>query len=319
VRVSDDERTIPPGGRPSRKNVYRRQFLRPPPPDMTVMRRIDPRLAGVALVMLVVILMLTFTNRTDTAPAVFANPPLVATGTVAADPGAVASIAARRAEIEALFGKDIWDVHDGTDFDESPQWRKVALTMAEMDPATITQRLEFSLNDRYADVMKSPELYRGRFVRMRGIVAPNYRAYKLKEPLGGRGDVYRGWVSDPDPDEPPVVFDMLDRPPEFKTVAKVADVVDVEGVFFRTVRYEASAGNGRTHMVEVPWIIGRTVKVYDQPKRTIPLLTGLLTTVGFLALLFGIVYLSSRGRRPHAGGNRPTGRGESSRPSDGRR
>lgn len=307
MRLTDDSPLSKPGGRAPRKRSRRPAFATPAAPQTQVLRGFgsDPLLLGIFGLIGITVLVVIALNRKTTVPdPVLTNPAVVKTGTSAAAIAADEEARAKeRADTEALFGKDFWDVQDKTDFDESPQWRKAVLTLAEMTPAAVEERLSFSLNVHYKEVMADPARFRGRFVRMRGVVATNFRAYKLSEPVGGRTDVYRGWVSDPDPDEPPVAFDVLDRPPKFAMVDKVADVVDIDGVFFRTVEYQARSG--RT--VEVPWILARTVSIYTQPATGPSVGQGLTVTVSFLALLFGIVYLSRRNReREAAAGRRPS-------------
>ena len=300
MRLTDESPLPRPGGRSPRKRSRRPAFAAPAAPQTQVLRGFgsDPLLLGIFGLIGVTVLVVIGLNRKAPAPdPVLTNPAIVRTGTSSAAMAAdEAAHAAERARIEELFGRDFWDVRDKTDFDESPQWRKAVLTLAEMSPEAIAERLSFSLNVHYKEVMADPARFRGRFVRMRGVVATNFRAYKLNEMVGGRTDVYRGWVSDPDPDEPPVAFDVLDRPPRFAMVDKVADIVDVDGVFFRTVQYQSRSGR----MVEVPWILARTVSVYTQPATGPSTVQGLAVTISFLALLFGIVYLSRRNRQREA-------------------
>jgi len=156
-------------------------------------------------------------------------------------------IAEKREFAESLFGPELWSVQDATEFAEEPQWAKVLVAMSKQDPKFVVDHLDFSLNNHYDDVMKAPAEFRGRFVRMRGLVASNFRAYKLKKPVEGREDVYRGLIADTD-GEYPVFFDLLDRPPPFETMKERppgsdiifsnADAVDIDGVLYRTVRYE---------------------------------------------------------------------------------
>lgn len=203
-----------------------------------------------------------------------------------------------RAEAEALFGPEIWDAKDGTDIlDEGPLFRKVVEVVGSMDPKEVADRVEFSMNLHYADLMAHPERYRGRFLRMRGIVPPNsFGATKLDVPLAGRIDVYRGGLSDPS-DSEPVIFFTLDRPEtEFR---EFWDGVQVDGVFLRVAEYQSRTGK----MVKVPVLVARTVVLSESARSKVPVAVGLAVMTAFLAIVFGIVYLVNRGRsaRPAAG------------------
>jgi hypothetical protein len=203
-----------------------------------------------------------------------------------------------RADTEAkafavsLFGPELWQVKDHGDFAEEPAWQRVVETMGKQDPKLVVDHLDFSLNLHYEEVMQDPAAFRGRFVRMRGLVAGNFMASKLDKPIAGRGDVFRGLIMDPEGNQP-VFFDLLDRPPPFR---KMYDAVDVDGVFYRVVKYETKRGK----IVEVPWIVARTV-VKCQPDEESGGVSSSKLAVGalaaFLALVIFIVYLVRRGSR----------------------
>jgi hypothetical protein len=238
------------------------------------------------------------------------------TGTSPADVEArEREISEKREFAEGLFGPEIWNVKDDAEFAEEPEWAKVLVAMSKQDPKFVVDHLDFSLNNHYDEVMKDPAQFRGRFVRMRGLVASNFMAHKLRTPVEGREDVFRGIIADTDGDHP-VFFDLLDRPPHFRTMARKppgtdvifsnADAVDVDGVLYRTVRYEIQGDprdpkNNPPRWISVPWIIARTV-VRCQPDEPPPSITS--TVVGgltaFLALVVAIVYLVRRGRSQRA-------------------
>jgi hypothetical protein len=203
--------------------------------------------------------------------------------------------AEHRAAAESLFGPELWLAKDGEEIADEPEWRRVVETMATQDPRSVVDRLEYSLNNHYDEVLKDPARFRGRFMRMRGMVAKNFHAYKLARELAGRGDVFRGLISDPDPDVHDFVFfDVLDPPPRFHTMGTGmgADAVDVDGVFYRLVRYETRDGR----WVTVPWLIARTVVPVEREESRTPLASLVAGLAGFLALGFFIVYLLRRDR-----------------------
>jgi len=251
-----------------------------------------------------------FDTRTDKVFESEAKPKI---GTSPADVAAAEKIAAeKRAFAEGLFGPELWQEKDATEFDESPEWAKVVATMAKLDPKFVVDHLDFSLNNDYDEAIKDPAAFRGRMVRMRGLVASNFRAYRLKRPVEGREDVFRGLIADTD-GEHPVFFDVLDAPPRFRTMVEKppgtdivfsnADAVDVDGVFLRTVRYETRGDprdpkNNPPHWIDVPWVIARTVvkcQVEEEPSN-VPFYVG--GTAAFLALIGLIVYLVRRDSRP---------------------
>jgi hypothetical protein len=207
---------------------------------------------------------------------------------------------------ENLFGPEFFQAENSTDFAEEPGWRKAVEVMANLEPAFIADHLDFSLNVHYDEVLKNPSAYRGRFVRMRGIVGREFRAQKLDTPIAGRRDVYRGRISDPDGDSARTFFDVLDAPATFDTQI---EAVDVDGVFYRTVRYEAQPKPGQTvgEFVEVPWIVARTVVPRNRDAKTSPPVKIAGIFLAFLALLGSIVYLVRGGRPRKAAPDGPPG------------
>lgn len=298
MRVTEDRTpSIPPSGpRGRRKKKKPRAFgLATPPraPVNPIQFYVGLPRAGLyaLLVLLPVVIAYTLIRRAPIEEDLtFARQPLVRTGTVSGDAEGGDDVrAAERRKIEAVFGDTLSDVKDATDFDESPAWRAALEIMANQDPKFVTDNLKFSLNLHYDEVMKNPAAYRGQFVRMRGM-AGHFRAHKLDAPIAGRTDFYRGLIADPG-DTERVIFDLLDPPPPFR---QMYEPVDVDAVLFRTVKYQSQGGN----TVELPWIIGRTVAVKSTTQAGISLARAITAIVGFLALLFVIVYLFRRGKSP---------------------
>jgi hypothetical protein len=300
-RVTDDpkppgEGGIPPIPRPrrsKRKRDRQRDWLRP--------SKAPPALAGPAASRMLVIGALVLSaigvavwiaGRAPVVPEkVFLNPAKVEVGTSAE---AIASTAKERDEkrafAEKLFGPELWQVKDGTDFAEEPQWRRALEVMANLDEKFIEENLQFSLNLHYSEVMEHPEAFRGQFVRMRGVIHHTFGAVKLDQPVAGRVDVFRGPIADPDDESPIVFFDLLDRPPDFD---EGYDGMELDAVFYRVVTYETKYGK----LKSAPWLIGRTVSVIEKPKAEAKTWTSLGVMTAFLALVFSIVYLVRRGGR----------------------
>jgi hypothetical protein len=312
VRVSDDPKQpagdgVPPVPRPRpsrRKAAQRRDWLRPAQatPAFASERVLYGALAVIALVGLALFVSIRFrAAEPDTTPLGTASQ--VKTGTSAA---AIAAAAKdrdeKRALAEQLFGADLFEVKDWEDLAEEPQWRKAVEVMASLDPKFVEDHLSCSLNLNFDEVMKRPSEFRGRFVRMRGVVGRKFwGAKKLDKPIAGRVDVYRGQVSDPEDDSPIVFFDVLDKPAEFQPGY---DGVEIDAMFYRTVTFESRDGKLR----KAPWIVGRTVTVKNASTSTAPGGLGPAALTAFLVLGIGIVYLVRRGRPAKApAGVRPAG------------
>jgi hypothetical protein len=194
------------------------------------------------------------------------------------------------------FGEEIYDVVDDRDLEPEPQWRRALEATAGLDDEFISKSVRFSLSQHFDEVMKDPAAFRGQFVRMRGVVWKNFRAYKLVPPIAGRGDFYRGQISDDDPDSPVVFFDLLDRPADFDKEGYEA--VDMDAAFYRMVEYESQPERGQKKgkIRRAPWLIAKTFRVIKAPPHpTVSTAVGLGVIVAFLALFFAIVYLLRRG------------------------
>src|SRR5262249_56676559 len=104
------------------------------------------------------------------------------------------------------------------------------------------------------------DAWRGQFVWTRGIVAHRW-AERLKNPVSGFEDVYRAILTDGDGSEG-VVVDMLEEPPR---VELQSEPVDVQGIFYRTVKYPNAAK--KTEEVVVPYLLVKTMRPVIQPPR----------------------------------------------------
>ena len=221
------------------------------------------------------------------------EPTVVRPARDAADPG---QAAAWREFATQHFGEEIHDVTDFLDIDAEPQWRRVLEVTAGLDDDFISKNVRFSLSQHFDEVMKDPAAFRGQFVRMSGVVWKNFRAFKLVPPIAGRGDFYRGQISDDDPDSPVVFFDLLDRPADLDKDGY--ETVELDAVFYRMVEFQTQPLNPKIkpQLRRAPWLIGKSVRVMRAPEHaTVSTAVGLAVIVGFLALFFGIVYLHRRG------------------------
>lgn len=151
--------------------------------------------------------------------------------------------------LATLFEGSLADSKNGEPFAETPGYAKLLSSLATYTPEDVQARASVDLD--YAAVMLDPDRYRGEFVRVRGLIA-YIEAHRLDRPILGAVDVYRGVVTKADGSEG-LWFDMLEPPP---AVDLEEDVVDIEGVFYRTVRYENRLGQEQ----EAPWLIVRNFR-----------------------------------------------------------
>jgi hypothetical protein len=310
VRVTDDPK--PPAGDglppvpPPRRSRKKKRGERPdwlatsqPIPSIATSKGYLRAAGALALVGFIVFAAFQFRGKDGADPA-YESPSakIGAEGTTAV----AKSRDEQRAVAAELFGSELFDVKDWEDLAEEPQWRKALEVMASLDPKFIEDHLTVSLNNSMDDVLKNPSEYRGRFVRMRGVVSrKSWGAKKLEAPLAGRIDCYRGQVGDSDDDSPLVFFDVLDKPPAFDPGY---DGVEIDAMFYRTVAYETRDGKIR----KAPWIVGRTVAVKNARASATSSGLGPAVMTAFLAICIGIVYLVRRGRPAKApAGVRPAG------------
>ena len=141
---------------------------------------------------------------------------------------------------------------DGQDFGESPGYRRLLEILSQKGEDELKQGVERQLD--VADALAHPDAWRGKIVRVHGLVAW-MQAVKLASPIGDSEDVYRALVTQPD-GTAGVAVDFLHPPPAFEIQR---DVIEVEGVFLRTVSYENKGGNA----VEAPYLIARGLRLLD--------------------------------------------------------
>lgn len=224
------------------------------------------------------------------------------TGTSAADAaaqGEPVSITREPEEVRkrllTLLEGALLDTENGQDFVETSGYRRLLEKIQEYSPEEFAAKVTRSLD--YASAIQDPDAWRGEFVRVRGVIV-NLSAEKLATPMLGHADVFRGIVAQTEGSDG-VVFDVLEPPPiqQFDTRR---DLVDVEGVFFRTVTYENRAGK----QVRAPYLIARTLARLDPESlhRTErhPIF-GLLIVVTGLVVAVCLGYVLMRGPRKRGG------------------
>lgn len=150
------------------------------------------------------------------------------------------------------------DSRNGEDFAETQGYCRLLQIVRDTPPdefaAHVTRHLD------YAAAMRDPDAWRGEYVWIRGVIAQMYTV-KLRRPLFGITDVYQGILTEGDGTEA-VFFDLPEPPPAFKMEPREA--VDVQGVFYRTVRYESKDGK----MLEAPYLVARSLRPVVNPRVT---------------------------------------------------
>jgi hypothetical protein len=203
---------------------------------------------------------------------------------------------ALRRRLSTMWEGALLDSANGQDFAETAGYRRLLDFLQALEPATVIERATSTL-DR-ARAVTDPDSLRGQYVHVRGLIA-GLEAVRLDTPLAGSEDVWRGVITDTDGSDG-VVFDLLGPPPPLEPRL---DIVDVHGIFYRTVRYE----NREQGWVEAPWLLARHLAVVDTgaPARqsTWSSLTPLLVilAVGFIGVrVFMLVRKHREGARSTA-------------------
>jgi hypothetical protein len=204
-----------------------------------------------------------------------------ATQKTAPAPPTQAEIDSRRAKLSTLFEGSLADTQNGDEFRESPGYWRLLQLLTSYTTEEVAQRATRRLD--YESALQDPDAWRGEFVTVRGVLAGMY-TFKLKSKVFGIGDVYRGYLTDAD-GENGVVFDLPYPPPPFEMRRSP---LDVEGIFYRTARYQNEKG---TTLV-VPYLLARSMRVVENPKTGA---TGFLKDHGgTLLVLMGLAIFATR-------------------------
>ncbi len=151
-----------------------------------------------------------------------------------------------------LFDGSLANVTDGQDFGETFAYLKMLEVLSRTPPEEVTANVRRMLD--YDAALADPLSWRGEYVRVKGIV-PELKAVRILALEQGIDDVYRGTLTGTDVKQMKgVAIEVVGRPPSFK---QGYDLVELDGVFFRTVKYEAKDGK----VQEVPYVIARSLRV----------------------------------------------------------
>lgn len=201
--------------------------------------------------------------------------------------------ATRTGRLESQFAGALVGARDHEDISETPGYRQLLETLANYGEAELAGKAVGNLD--VAAALGNPGRWRGQILRVRALVV-DIDAVRLAQPLGERVDVYRAFLSEADGSEH-LVVDFLQEPPELDFGK---DVVDLEGVFFRIVRWENEKGD----YVYAPQLIARSLRKLDQqvaPRKTAFDGLALLTIGAAVAYLVVRILLSMRKQKSDPG------------------
>ena len=159
----------------------------------------------------------------------------------------------RESLVAGLFQGALLHAEDGVDFAETPSYRRLLYHVRSMSPEQFSSRVTGRLD--WADAVAHPDRWRGEFVRVRGVAA-SLEPVRLHGLDAGIEDVYRGFIGETDTSSF-VAFDHVENPPPVRVTEAVKDVLDLEGVFYRTVKYESRTGELR----EIPYLVTRNLTI----------------------------------------------------------
>lgn len=190
------------------------------------------------------------------------------------------------ARVQSAFSPERGPVRDGSDFEESAQYRELVAVLLDFKPADVEAQRPAILD--HARALAEPAALRGSWVRVRGYVALR-RRIQLAQPIEGTLSVERA-ILKLDADRA-VVCDLIGDPPPFKNQA---DTIELSGVYFRTVQYATANGTE----VTLPYVLARSLELIDTPSSGIAkslfgggptlhigLLVGLVGVIAFVMIL----------------------------------
>jgi hypothetical protein len=173
------------------------------------------------------------------------------------------------------------DSANGTPFGETDGYRRLLRQLQTMPAEEAAKHVAVKLDNPQA--LADPDSQRGQWVRVRGLLV-DLDAERLDQPLDGAVDVWRGWVSDTDGYSDPIAFDILDRP---EGLELERDLVDVEGILYRTANYKTRDDKMR----DIPWILARTVTRVDE--KALPR-AGVANTWAIVLIILALGFIGMR-------------------------
>jgi len=206
--------------------------------------------------------------------------PSAAEAPTAEAPTVEPDLPAQKSRIESLYSGALVGAKDAEDFAETPGYRQLLEILSQYSEEELQTKAGRRLD--WEKAIADPDSWRGEIVRVRALLV-GWKAVRFSRPLGEHVDTYRAYIAEADGSEG-VVVDFLEPPPPH---LEKEDVVDVEAVFFRTVRYESS-GQG---FFEAPYLIARNLRRLDT--EALPRSTAFDGTVK-IVIVVAVAYLCIR-------------------------
>ena len=199
------------------------------------------------------------------------------------------------------------DAPNGSDFAETEGYRAVLAHALDHAPGLATDAPPELLD--FDAFVAAPAEHQGRRVVVRGVLGQNWFPVRLRIAVRGVREVYRGVVTKDARDEAGdftdgVVFDAVAP----ITDAEYGDHVEMEGIFYRTVTYEAKKGDANKGITRTaPYVIARSLHKIDAEAATehgfatgsMLFLSVLLLAIAWFVFRLAHVARAARGKTPH--------------------
>lgn len=180
-----------------------------------------------------------------------------------------------------LFEGALLDSDNGRDFRETGGYYKLLSLLQAYTPQEVHERSAAYLS--WDTAMTDPNSLRGAFVHRRGVFKGSVTV-RLDRPVSGITDVWRCGMTDGDGSDR-LIFDMIEPPP----ASLEADwtPVEIEGIFYRTVRYESE----QQRWVEVPYLLVKNIRAIEKGEKRVK---GALEGAGLVVLVAALLFLVFR-------------------------
>jgi hypothetical protein len=191
----------------------------------------------------------------------------------------------------ALAGlKDLTSIHDAYG---EPAYLKVLRNVLLLSEEALRARAERGVT--YGTFLKyAPEL-RGRIFHLAGEAMQDVLPVRLADPVEGREDVYRIFMFD-EAIQAGFAVDLVDRPRESLALR---DPIEVDGMFYKVVRYQNTRGDDR----DIPLFVARGFRrippVPESGKTTGQQVFEVILGIGIVAILGSAYWMT---RKMAAGG-----------------
>ena len=191
----------------------------------------------------------------------------------------------------ALAGlKDLTSIHDAY---AEPAYLKMLRNVMLLGEEALRAKSEGSVS--YGTLLKYAPQMRGRIFHLAGEAMQDVLPVRLADPVEGREDVYRIFMFD-DAIQAGFAIDLVDRPRE--TLA-LRDPIEVDGMFYKVVRYQNTHGDDRDVPLFVARVFRRIPPVPETGKSAGQQVFEIILGIGIVAILGSAYWMT---RKMAAGG-----------------